>query len=246
MLRNTILKLLLLFIPMLAVAQTRNTDVVYLNNGNVVEGVIIESVPDVSIRIRALNGNEYDYKMIEIRKIDTKLIVPEESQRAAYVHHDDLEKGYWYAVEGSYGHAVFRSNSDGYAQLSFTNGYRLNEYLRVGGGFGARWYVVNNSCRHASNDWSFPIYVNARGNVISQNVLRVVPFWSFDTGVAINDGFFFSPTFGVRLGGKRSNLLLALSYLGQNMKFDYMTTGQTIAKETEYVNFLSFKIGYEF
>lgn len=246
MIRNTILKLLLLFIPVLLVAQTRNRDVVYLNNGNVVEGVIIESVPDVSVRIRALNGKEYDYKMIEIRKIDTKLIVPEESQRAAYVNLDEQEKGYWYAIEGSYGQAIYQNNSDGYTQLSFSNGYRLNEYLRFGGGVGVRWYVVNNSNRHASNDWSFPIYANARGNVISQNVLRVVPFWSFDMGAAINDGFFFSPTFGARFGGKRSNLLLALSYMGQNMRFDRFDGGYFMIKETKYVNFLSFKIGFEF
>lgn len=246
MVRNIILKLLFLFIPLLLVAQTRNTDVVYLNNGNVVEGVIIENVPDVSIRIRALNGMEYDYKMIEIRKIDTKLIVPEESQRAPYVNFDDVEKGYWYAVEGSYGQAIFRGKSEGYTQLSFTNGYRLNEYLRFGGGVGARWYVVNNSKRHASNDWSFPVFVSARGNVVSQNVLRVVPYWSFDTGVAINDGFFFSPTFGARFGGKRSNLLLALSYVGQNIKFDRLKEAYIKGTETKYVNFLSFKIGYEF
>lgn len=246
MLRNIILKLLLLFIPVLAVAQARNIDVVYLNNGNVVEGVIIESVPNVSIKIRTLDGKKYDYKMIEVRKIDTKLIVPEESQRPAYVHHADLEKGYWFAVEGNYGQAIFRGKSEGYTQLSFTNGYRINEYLRIGGGFGARWYVVNNSCRHGSNDWSFPVYANARGNILSQNVLHIVPYWSFDTGVAINDGFFFSPTIGARFASKRSNLLLALSYMGQDMKFDYLTAENRIAKETKFVNFLSFKIGFEF
>ena len=48
------------------------------------------------------------------------------------------------------------------------------------------------------------IFVNARGNFISQEVREIVPYWSVDIGGAIRDGFMFTPSFGCRIGEQRS------------------------------------------
>lgn len=220
-------------------AQT-GTDVIYLNNGNVVKGQIIDSVPNISVKIKADNGAVYEYKITEIRDIKNgEVLKPEESSRRKYVDYENNDKGYWWAAELSGGPSVFYSKGNmGYTQLAVVNGYRFNDFIRIGVGLGVRYYIENKEVRAKSNPWSFPIYANLRGNFMPQDVRRVVPFWSIDAGAAIRDGFFFSPTLGIRFGGKRSNMIVGISYTGQTM--------DTKWKSDKMVSLLSAKIGYEF
>ncbi len=44
-------------------------DVVYLKNGGVIRGMIIEQVPGVSIKIKTKDGNVFVYKMEEVEKM---------------------------------------------------------------------------------------------------------------------------------------------------------------------------------
>lgn len=222
-------------------AQNRNTDVIYLNNGNIVKGQIIDSVPNVSVKIKADNGAIYEYKTTEIRNIKgNEVIMPEESSRRKYVDYEDNEKGYWWSAELSGGPSIFYDKANmGYTQLAIVNGYRFNDFIRIGIGLGARYYIDNKKVRTKSNTWSFPIYANLRGNFMPQDVRRIVPFWSIDAGGTIRDGFFFSPTLGVRFGGKRSNMLIGISYTGQMMDTKWKSS-------KEMVSLLSAKIGYEF
>jgi hypothetical protein len=44
-------------------------DVVYLKNGSMIKGTIIEQVPDQSLKIKTADGNVFDYKMEDITKI---------------------------------------------------------------------------------------------------------------------------------------------------------------------------------
>lgn len=221
-------------------AQNNGSDVIYLNNGNVVQGQIIHSVPNVSVKIKADNGAVYEYKMTEIRQIKNgDVIRPEASSRGKYTDFEDNDKGYWWTAELSGGMSMFSKKSNlGYTQLAVVNGYRFNDFLRVGVGLGVRYYIENDKVRAKSNAWSFPVYADLRGNFMSQDVIRVVPYWSVNAGASIRDGFFFSPTLGVKFGGKRSNMLVGISYTGQTM--------DTKWESDKMVSLLSLKIGYEF
>lgn len=44
-------------------------DVVYLKNGSIIRGIIIEQVPNVSIKIQTADGSVFFYKMEEVEKI---------------------------------------------------------------------------------------------------------------------------------------------------------------------------------
>jgi len=50
-------------------AQTNYEEVVYLKNGSIIHGVIIEQVPNYSIKIQTKDGNIFVYKLEEIEKI---------------------------------------------------------------------------------------------------------------------------------------------------------------------------------
>jgi hypothetical protein len=56
-----------------AVAQTNYEDVVYLKNGSVIHGMIIEQVPNESIKIKTADRNIFIFKMEEIEKITKEL-----------------------------------------------------------------------------------------------------------------------------------------------------------------------------
>jgi TM2 domain-containing membrane protein YozV len=65
-----IVALVLAFVlPYHSAAQGQNEDVVYLKNGGVVRGVIIEQVPGVSLKIKTHDGNVFVYAMKDVEKM---------------------------------------------------------------------------------------------------------------------------------------------------------------------------------
>ena len=53
-------------------AQSEVMDIVYLKNGSVVRGTIVEQVIGESLRIETLEGSIFFYKIDEIEKIEKK------------------------------------------------------------------------------------------------------------------------------------------------------------------------------
>lgn len=234
--KSLILFLLLVFVSILAQAQ--EPDVIYLNNGNVVHGEIIGQKPGVSVKIRTTTGKEYEYKMIEIREIRKGTVIRLQSPSRTYKSSTESEKGYWTAVEASAGISLLMDKTNlVFFQFAWINGYRFSEYLRVGLGIGGRYYLNNDARRGTDIPWAFPLYLDFRGNLSSQATKRLVPYWSLDAGACIRDNFFFSPTLGLRFGGKRSDILLGLSYTGQSLD---------TCEGYKYTNMVSLKVGYEF
>lgn len=50
--------------------QVKEQDVVYLKNGSIIHGYIIERIPNESIKIKTSNGDIFVYEMAEIKKIE--------------------------------------------------------------------------------------------------------------------------------------------------------------------------------
>ncbi len=64
---------LFLVLSMASLAQQNYDDVVYLKNGSVIRGVIIEQVPNVSLKLQTKDGNIFVYKMEEVERITKEL-----------------------------------------------------------------------------------------------------------------------------------------------------------------------------
>lgn len=59
-----------------AFAQMNNyQDVVYLKNGSVIKGVIIEQIPNVSLKIQTNDGNIFVYQMTEVEKMTKEQVM---------------------------------------------------------------------------------------------------------------------------------------------------------------------------
>ncbi|MCD7926287.1 MAG: hypothetical protein LUI85_17040 [Bacteroides sp.] len=234
--------LLILASGLLSAFAQRNQDVVYLNNGNVVKGIILKRTDSV-LEIKASNGETYQYPIVEIRKIDQESVDKEwgvdRTSNSTYKEYRNMDSGYWTALEMGIGNDIHLSDKNmQHVELTWTNGDRFGESLKIGIGFGARYYANNQDIRNSSIRWSFPIFADVRGNFIPQTSRMAVPYWAFDIGGAIRDGFMVSPTLGIRFGERRSCFLLGLNYIGQVMKL--------YGGDRHFENIVSLKLGYEF
>src|SRR5258708_4866582 len=80
--RVLLLFMVLTFGPSCLFAQSA-LDVVYLNNGSLVRGVIIEQIPNQSIKIRTADGSEFVYAIDELARM-TKEVAPSVSSLPAH------------------------------------------------------------------------------------------------------------------------------------------------------------------
>ena len=97
--------------------------------------------------------------------------------------------------------------------------------------------------RSTLSEWAFPIFLNVRGNFIPTRYRDVVPYYSFDIGVTVRDGFMLRPTVGLRVGRERSAFLVGLGYVGQDLS---TYSRDNLRKTRRFVNFITLKLGYEF
>ena len=93
--------------------------------------------------------------------------LPERPNRPQYVDHSELDNGFWCAIEGKVGSSIqFNANNAQRAGLTFTGGYMVNEYLKIGFGVGANYYFNHNDRLRDTNIlWNVPIYFDIRGNL---------------------------------------------------------------------------------
>ncbi len=66
---------LLLLISMLAYSQNNLEEVVYLKNGSIIRGTIIEQIPNETLKIQTKDGNIFVYKFDEVAKTTKEVIV---------------------------------------------------------------------------------------------------------------------------------------------------------------------------
>lgn len=243
---NSYLKYLIFALSLFVGNMAFASDVVVLKNGNIIKGTVV-SKTETKIAIKSENGNIYEYPLIEVQSISNleklsnvgKKDVQE--TKTSYIDYGELDSGFWVATElGEAASCNLNGGNYTFTELDVVGGYRLNEYIRFGIGIGARYYN-NNSHRYSSIAWGVPIYASIRGNIIPCEYRNVVPYYSFDVGASIRDGFMLRPGVGVRIGQNRSAFLVSLSYLGQNI-----ISKDDNRKKNKFTSFVMVKIGYEF
>lgn len=168
---------------------------------------------------------------------DVKL--PEKPAEREYRDYSSHDKGFWCAVEAEGGSSIMSDLPNmQHVTLTFTGGYRISEYLRLGVGAGGRVYVNNADVRNTDNRFGVPVFANARGNFISAYDRDGVPFWSFNIGGVTNDGFFASPAIGYSFGGLRDNFQIGLTYT--------IAAFKDCTQTSRAYSYFGLKLGYEF
>ena len=211
-------------------------EVVYLKNGSIVRGVIIEQVPNESLKIQTADGSIFAYKMDEVLKISKEaknrstLKVNEQGYRP---------NGYRGFVDIDGGFGAGSENGDVYIGFSTSHGYQTCPYFFIGAGLGVQYHFDLETV-------FMPIFGNIHINFLDN---RVSPFLDIKGGYSPVDGKggYIAPSIGVNYQiTPKLGINFSFGYTLQRVKIDYYYGWGYIGSDTESDHELGFKFGLEF
>jgi len=213
-----VLFLLLLFIGSIATSNAQNVqEVVYLKNGSVVRGVVIEQVPGISLKVQTSDGSIFAYQMSEVEKITKETAKSNYSFNRTQGYKGFIDLGYTIGA-GDWG--VDR------IELTTSHGYQFNPYLYIGAGVSANYY-------YDAELFGLPFFAHARANLINNSIS---PYIDFKIGYSIIDieGFYMSPSIGCKI--KSFNIGVGYVLQKADVYYDW----------SENIGGISIKLGFEF
>ncbi|HLW42474.1 MAG TPA: hypothetical protein VKY82_08935 [Flavobacterium sp.] len=231
--RKNFTLLLFLLTTTLSFGQNNYQDVVYLRNGSIIRGVIIEQVPNKSVKIETDDRNVFVYQMEDIEKLAKEMSLTKNKN----LNEKGLQAGYRGIIElglqvgtGDYGMDRLK--------LNVINGHQFNPYFSLGFGTGLRYYFDADTAL-------IPLFVDFRTNFINNKVspyLSVGIGYSFDaTNNFEGVGLLFNPVMGVNIKvSDNSAFNIGIGYEIQKMDFYYdpwMRYGNTFKANSGSINF---------
>ena len=242
-LKSSILAILLLVTAGNLFAQsTSSKEIVYLKNGSIIKGTIIEWIPNESITIQA-NDNIFVFKISDIDRVkrdlnSSNLENPQPNAKVKpSIYESNISLGYG-LESGKYGLNVFCFN--------WVYGKNLNANHYVGIGTGIRHFEeINMTMVPLLLDWRYRINQN-----------EISPFVRLSSGYSLNvsngidnSGFLIDPRIGMDFKLKNSNLSVDIGYQTQQVAF-FVILGPFnptyIAKVYRFSEALKFSVGLSF
>jgi hypothetical protein len=199
---------LLLILAGITKAQNNNQQVaVYLKNGGIIKGKLIELIPDSLLKIKTVDSNIFVYKISEISKFTNE---PEPLQSLADIPQDTsgIDAGYYGVIEYNIGFSFAMEEMFFTNKWNFINGYRFSPWFAGGIGFGLRSYAIYS--------FIIPVFADIRLNVLNKKIspyIAINPGYGFQTDGYGKGGFMVSVSFGIFKKIKnRCSLNIGLSY----------------------------------
>ena len=228
-------------------AQSDLEDVVYLKNGGLVRGKIIEYFPDKHVKIETIGGNVWVFQADEILKIEKEETYIFKKKKPVVLH----EKGYFNHT--NFG-LLIGSNSYYYynpvrASIFTVNGYRFANRFSLGLGFGPDY----------TGQASFPLFADARYEFRQQKFTPIAiiqgGYTFFADGSSNSDwehdyigGYMFNALFGIKSTFSNSSaIIVTLGYRRQEQFSTYFNPdlNADITRRDE-INRFAIRIGFEF
>ncbi len=171
-----------------AQAQSQTSEIVYLKDGSVLKGKVVEMLPD-QIKVQTSDGSLFVYPMNEVERVEKEKRNSYRLKTSSANQYDLL--GWRGVVELGYIMGDFSA-----PEFSFSIGYQFNPYLFLGAGTGVQY--LTDASRAA-----IPIFADLRGSFF---LGTISPFMSLKMGYealinvpAAKGGFYCSPTWGVKI-----------------------------------------------
>lgn len=221
-----------------ATAQTMQ-EVVYLKNGSIIKGIVIEQIPGASLKIQTYDGSIFVYPMSEVEKITKELATRQRNHNNTKPHHKEmtLDKGYRGFADLGITFGV-GSHANSRLELMTTHGYQIIPQLFIGAGVGAHYYVD-------ASDIAVPLFADIRYDILNT---PITPFTDVKAGYSVAGitGFYFSPTLGCSFKtSDKLRLNLGVSYSMQNAPYFYYWNGFYWSDRAN-CHGLSIKVGIDF
>jgi hypothetical protein len=230
--------------------QNNMEDVVYLKNGSIIRGIIIEQVPNQNIKIQTKDRNVFVFKYDEIEKM-TKENLPIENSNNSSNMTDFKKSGFINLTEINYcpgvGDVKIGNNTIENVDYSFgfrlINGYQFNEHLSLGLGIGIDRY---------KNTTFLPLTFDVRATILKG---KVSPAFTANVGYAIGlgdvkGGLVINPQIGIKTYiSKNVAYLFNIGYKlqAQEILYSYRNYNYYDTKtEKVYFQFLTLSTGFVF
>lgn len=210
--------LVFVLISSIAIAQSNYQDVVYLKNGSIIRGVIIEQVPNQSLKIQTADRNVFVYKMDEIEKF-TKEPIPGGRTNRVQREFESSQPHFIRIVELGYEMGAGTWGLDR-VKFNFINSYQFTPYFSAGLGTGMRYYVD-------SDIFVLPIFTDLRATILPG---PVAPYIAVGLGYSLDTrhnfegmGLMFSPNVGATFKiSDKNSVNIGLGYELQNLTSRYL------------------------
>lgn len=223
-------------------SKRKESDIVYLNNGSVIQGTIVEQIPNKSIKVQTKDGNLIDCQEDDVLKIvkegGTFDINDNSHQRSS-----GLNSGYRGSIElgcyfGTGDYRIDRLN------FHFINGMQINPYFSLGIGTGV-YFFMNEYDDLEDGPFLIPIFADFRFNFINK---PVSPYLSFDIGYSFNasddfkgEGLLLNSSIGVSFKISRDReLYTGIGYQLQKVRGGYYYDSHIDSGA------VAFKVGFAF
>ena len=199
------------------------TDVVYLKNGSIVKGDIIEQIPNVSLKIETRDGNVFFYTMEEIEKLAKERLQGRDGSSSS---NRGLQSGYRGIIEFGYQIGVGDFGMER-LELNMINGGQINPYFSLGVGAGVRYYFNAKEGIGGEYGIAVPLFADVKINFVDDSIS---PYLSCGIGYSFDArddfkglGLYLKPTVGMSFKtSKKSALLIGVGYEIQKIKIsDY-------------------------
>lgn len=269
--KNKIGKLILLLLAMIITATVNAQqlqDVVYLTNGSVIRGTLIEQVPKV--KIRTYDGSLWVFDQKEIDKITSEPVVKNNNDNvqqyddpvAEWTTRQSKPKSYYHDL--TTGFRIFADlsimNQTSYytcSAISYSGsfGHQFSPRFYIGAGMAAQvyfdyWYYADRTNETPELYAQMPLFAEARYDVKPS---RFSPFVSLRAGYAVsldeyNDysGLYLNPSVGIRY--KSLNISVGLDLVKLNDPWYFWELLTSLEEKYTTINWQSsmmFKIAYE-
>lgn len=149
----------------------KQQDVVYLQNGSIVRGTIIEQVPNESVKIQTSDGSVFFYAITDVEKMTKEGAIKKQKDSRTKTsikwevkYRGEINCGYAFGNKFKYSKLKFESNVDR-PYVEMIHGVSISDYMFVGVGLGMQCYL-GEIYKNSSRKWNmltFPIFGNIKG-----------------------------------------------------------------------------------
>lgn len=228
---------------MLSFGQSNYQDVVYLKNGSIIRGIIIEQIPNKSIKIETADRSVFVCQMDEIEKITKESYIDKNDNPIDNTGlQPGLQPGFKGIIELSYFSGVGDYSQNRF-KLNFIFGYQLIPQFSIGFGTGLYNYFDNNAT-------FLPVLMDFRVNFINS---KVSPYLSFGFGYSWNKsnkfkevGPLLTSAFGISFKiSDKSAMFFGLGYDRQITDYYYTYMGNIRTRRVN-LDAISFNAGISF
>lgn len=235
------MKKLILFLVLLccgiSLSAQNYIETVHLKNGSIIHGVIVEQVPNESLKIKTQDGSLFVFQMNEISKI-TKDVLTNSAFKTS-----GIQTGYRGFVDLGYSFGVGDYNVDR-LEFSTSHGYQFSPNFYLGVGAGLNYF-------HDGEVASVPLFANPR---VDFSTGQISPFIDLKVGYTVSEyveGFYLAPSVGVRFdiqNNKGINLSLGYTMQKAEAYYDYYDYNGYYSSYYGNVNIgaITLKLGLDF